>query len=86
MPSINCKIVNPHYEELLNSISQWAKTDKSRKQMKSPYEAAYRLAERDFLIDLEYLKYDTNQEVLTKGRLNGFIKTLKNLNKKSNNL
>jgi hypothetical protein len=77
MPSINCKIVNPHYEELLNSISQWAKTDKSRKQMKSPYEAAYRLAERDFLIDLEYLKYDTNQEILTKGRLNGFIKTLK---------
>ena len=82
MASINCAIINPHYEELLNSISKWAKKDKSRKQMKSPYEAAFRLAERDFLIDLETLKYDTNQEILTKGRLNGFKKTLEDLNTK----
>ena len=80
MASINCKIVNPHYEELLNTIDNWSKSNLSRKQMNNPYEAAFRLAERDFLVELDTLKYDTNSEILTKGRLNGFKKTLKLLN------
>ena len=80
MATINCNIVNPHYEELLNIVEDWAKSGISRKQMNNPYEAAFRLAERDFLIDIENLKYDTNEEILTKGRLNGFKKTLNNLN------
>ena len=81
MASINCKIVNPHYEELLNTIDKWAKSSDSKKQMNNPYEAAFRLAERDFLVELDTLKYDTNSEILTKGRLNGFKKTLSTLNK-----
>ena len=80
MATIDCKILNPNYESLLTEINKWANSSKSKKQMGDPFEAAFRLAERDFLVDLEYLKYDTNQEILTKGRLNGFIKTLKGLN------
>jgi hypothetical protein len=85
MASIKCGVINPNYRELLNTIDQWSKSEKSRKQMKNPYEAAFRLAERDFLIDIDYLKYDNNQEILTKGRLNSFKKTLKNLNNKIDN-
>jgi len=80
MASVNCKIVNPHYKELLDTIDNWSKSNLSRKQMNNPYEAAFRLAERDFLVELDTLKYDTNSEILTKGRLNGFKKTLKLLN------
>jgi hypothetical protein len=80
MASVNCKIVNPHYKELLDTIDNWSKSNLSRKQMNNPYEAAFRLAERDFLVELDTLKYDTNSEILTKGRLNGFKKTLKILN------
>tara|TARA_R100001082_G_scaffold42170_1_gene22450 strand:- start:1248 stop:4007 length:2760 start_codon:yes stop_codon:yes gene_type:complete len=80
MASINCNIVNPHYKELLDTIDNWSKSNLSRKQMNNPYEAAFRLAERDFLVELDTLKYDTNSEILTKGRLNGFKKTLKTLN------
>ena len=60
MASIKCGVINPHYKELLNVIEDWSKSEKSSSQMKNPYEAAFRLAERDFLIDLEYLKYDNN--------------------------
>ena len=77
MASVNCNIVNPHYKELLDTIDNWSKSDLSRKQMNNPHEAAFRLAERDFLVELDTLKYDTNSEILTKGRLNGFKKTLK---------
>ena len=80
MASINCNIVNPHYKELLDTIDNWSKSNLSRKQMNNPYEAAFRLAERDFLVELDTLKYDTNSEILTQGRLNGFKKTLKTLN------
>ena len=80
MASVNCKIVNPHYKELLDTIDNWSKSNLSRKQMNNPHEAAFRLAERDFLVELDTLKYDTNSEILTKGRLNGFKKTLKLLN------
>ena len=85
MASIKCGVINPHYRELLNVIEDWSKSEKTSSQMKNPYEAAFRLAERDFLIDLEYLKYDNNKEILTKGRLNSFKKTLSNLNKKIDN-
>ena len=85
MASIKCGVINPHYRELLNVIEDWSKSEKTSSQMKNPYEAALRLAERDFLIDLEYLKYDNNKEILTKGRLNSFKKTLSNLNKKIDN-
>ena len=80
MASINCNIVNPHYKELLNQIDSWAKSSKSRKNLNNPYEAAFRLVERNFEIDLDILKYDSGQEKLTKGSVNGFIKTLNQLN------
>ena len=51
MASIKCGVINPHYEELLNVIEDWSKSKKTSSQMKNPYEAAFRLAERDFLID-----------------------------------
>ena len=85
MASIKCGVINPNYKELINTIESWSKSEKSRSQMKNPYEAAFRLAERDFLIDVDYLKYDNKQEILTKGRLNSFKKTLKNLNNKIDN-
>jgi len=85
MASIKCGVINPNYKELINTIESWSKSEKSRNQMKNPYEAAFRLAERDFLIDVDYLKYDNKQEILTKGRLNSFKKTLKNLNNKIDN-
>ena len=37
MASINCNIVNPNYEELLNTIDMWAKSSDSKKQMNNPY-------------------------------------------------
>ena len=80
MASINCNIVNPHYKELLNQIDSWAKSSRSKKNLNNPYEAAFRLVERNFEIDLDILKYDSGQEKLTKGSVNGFIKTLNQLN------
>ena len=48
MASIKCCVINPNYKELINTIESWSKSEKSRSQMKNPYEAAFRLAERDF--------------------------------------
>ena len=82
MASVNCNIVNPHYETLLKEIDSWAKSDKTRKYLKDPYEAAFRMSDTHFKMPVEDLIYDTGQEVLTKPQVNNFIKSLKNLNNK----
>mgnify|MGYP003135623334 FL=1 len=58
MASIKCNIINPNYESLLNVIKEWSSKEETKKNLKNPFEAAFRLAERDFLVDSDYLKYD----------------------------
>ena len=75
-----CNLLNPHYKELLSTVEAWSKDPRTNKNLKNPLAAAFRLAERDFLMNMEHLKYDINKEVLTKGRLRGFKNTLNTLN------
>jgi len=82
MANINCKIVNPNYKKLLNGIDSWAQSKTSRKNLNNPYEAAFRMVYNNFELDLDILKYDNQQQILTEGRVNGFIKELNNLNDK----
>jgi len=78
--AVNCGIINKHFLPLLQGIDKWAKSAHTRAGIKDPYEAAYRLGKRKFNLDIKELMYDTNNEKLTEGSMNDFIKTLDNLN------
>ena len=74
MPSVNCGLVNPNYPDLLKGIKKWANSSKAKKLYVDPYEAAFRLAENDFLIPLDTLQ---NADSLTKGQVKSFIGRLR---------
>ena len=74
MPGIECGRVNPNYVDVVKGISEWTKDPNTKKLFVDPHEAAFRLAENDFLIPLDTLKY---AEGLTKGQAESFLGRLK---------
>tara|TARA_R100001594_G_scaffold49199_1_gene82116 strand:- start:2866 stop:5658 length:2793 start_codon:yes stop_codon:yes gene_type:complete len=68
-------------KKLVKAIEYWANDKQTLKHIKDPYEAAFRLFERDFYVPLQYAIYDdSGGGFLTNGRINMFAKELYKLN------
>ena len=85
MPAVNCSGLNPHFLKLVDDIEIWAGSSRTRKNLKDPMEAVFRLAKTDFNMDLKHLMYDTTTLHLTKGSGQEFIRRLGSLNTKIEN-
>ena len=76
MSKVNCDRLRLG-KKLVMSVDKWAKNSKTLKHTKDPYEAAFRLFERDFYVPMEVAIYDNdNSGFLTPGRIKMFEKEL----------
>jgi|ETNvirenome_6_85_1030632.scaffolds.fasta_scaffold07050_2 hypothetical protein len=79
---VNCTLVSKHYKDLLGEIEKWSESNKSRSYFKDPYEAAFKLVETEFNMDLNTLKY--NPEI-TAGQVGSFRSRLRELTRNIDN-
>lgn len=79
-PKNLCHIINPNFENVVNTIEDWAGTDKTKSQFTDGLEAAFKLADTFFGVEIENLKFDSNQQVLTEGSIRAFKEKLTDLN------
>ena len=73
----SCSLISSHYKNLLDEIDKWSETGKAKSYFKDPYEAAFKLIETEFNMDIETLRHNPDitagQVSSYKGRLREII-------------
>ena len=76
---VECNLVTKEFESLYKGIDAWTKKNSTRALFNDPHEAALKLVNSNFNIDLNHLRYIKD---LTPGQVKGFLARLNELSGK----
>ena len=76
-PAVSCNLVNRNFSTLVRGIDFWANKESTRALFNDPHEAALRLLNSNFFMDIKQLRYIKD---LTPGQVRSYLSRLNELN------